>query len=294
MAQMIEQLRKDDLTGFLEQVKTQMAGDANAMTSVADELSRHASDMQAASAAQPLAEARQPAQSAPGKGAEAGDPMAQNSQQSSSPPSDGSPSGQEQAAQPSQGKGSQSAMQQASAAMQQAAQKVQQASQAMAAASPQATPEGAQPMVATNPDALASAYDNAASAMMAATPSEASTKARSAANAMAASANQAAMNMGMPLTQAMPSPEGQSAEEGQPGAADNPGQGNPGRRMAVNDGEMPVFLQRLGGWFGKWSLFKGSGDSQVSGQGMDVVKPEYRGLVKQYFEEVSRRGAETE
>ena len=60
------------------------------------------------------------------------------------------------------------------------------------------------------------------------------------------------------------------------------------------EGEMPKMLKMLGLSKADWLRMKGALHSDVAGSDTGGVPEEYRALVQKYFEEVARRGAESE
>jgi hypothetical protein len=176
-------------------------------------------------------------------------------------------------------------------AMQQAAQAMQQAAQAMAGTG--RIPDDAALMAPMNPGLMADAYEHAAAAAMTPVASSAAVQAMASANAMASVMSEVAVSMGMLSPQAISRsgpPGGPSGSA--PGVLQPSSGGSGGGFQGRVRGDSFSDRAELGGWFGRWSRPSGDVDSRVADPVMENVKPDYRDLVKQYFEEVSRRGTQ--
>ncbi|YCM44869.1 hypothetical protein V2O64_02405 [Verrucomicrobiaceae bacterium 227] len=173
---------------------------------------------------------------------------------------------------------------QARAALEQAAQNL--AKQAMAAAE---QPSNDRKAPAPG-EQLAEAFQQSAEAASAGDSQQAAQSSQAAAEALRQAANQAQSSMkqggkpGQPMAQA---PPGQKGQPQQPG-------GEPGdepdnkMRQAQGDQGVPPELAKLGISAGDWEKIQATLKSEISGSAGSVVPDDYRGLVKQYFEQVSK------
>ena len=169
---------------------------------------------------------------------------------------------------------------QAQEALEQAAQNL--AQQALAAAE-QAANQNKAP---TPGKPLAEAFQQSAEAASAEGSQEAAESAQAAADALqqAASQAKASMKQGGKPGQPMP-PE----QKGQPQPGQEPGDEPDNKmRQAQGDQGVPPELAKLGISASDWEKIQATLKSELSGSSGSVVPDDYRGLVKQYFEQVSK------
>ncbi len=172
---------------------------------------------------------------------------------------------------------------QAQAALEQAAQNL--AQQAAAAAEQSANGNKAP----TPGEPLAEAFQKSAEAASAQDSQEAAQSAQAAADALQQAASQAKSAMkqgnqpGQKMAQAPPGQKGQPQPGQEPG--DDP---DNKMRQAQADQGVPPELAKLGISAGDWEKIQATLKSELSGSSGTVVPDDYRGLVKQYFEQVSK------
>ncbi|MGB0993234.1 MAG: hypothetical protein ACPG32_12300, partial [Akkermansiaceae bacterium] len=142
---------------------------------------------------------------------------------------------------------------------------------------------------------LADAHQKAADAAQAKSPAEAADKAQKAADALDQLAQQAMQNMkdglqsGRPGQQPGQKPGDQPGEKPGNEPSEKPGN-NPDEkdRMAQADPGVPPELAKLGISAKDWEKLKEMMRSDTAGSGSVNIPEDYRGLVKKYFQEVSR------
>lgn len=138
---------------------------------------------------------------------------------------------------------------------------------------------------------LAEAFEQSAEAANAESGQEAAQSSEAAAQALRQAANQAksAMQSGMKPGQAppQPGPKGPPQPPGQPGQEPGDDPDNQMRQAQADQG-IPPELAKLGISASDWEKIQATLKSEVSGSGGSIVPDDYRGLVKQYFEQVSK------
>ena len=140
---------------------------------------------------------------------------------------------------------------------------------------------------------LAEAFQKAAEAAQADTPAEAAQASKEAAEALSELAQKAMQNMqGGQKPGDKPTEKGM-AQQGQPNEPQpddtKPGEGETPPEATPDPG-VPPELAKLGVSKKDWEKLKEMMRSDVSGAGASGIPEDYRNLVKQYFEEVSREG----
>lgn len=135
-------------------------------------------------------------------------------------------------------------------------------------------------------ESLAEAFQQSAEAASTPSSSQATESSRGAADALRQAAKQAMTNMKQGTSSGQPPAPG-------PNGPPNQG-GEPGKepdaeiRQAQADRGVPPELAKLGISVADWEKIQATLKSEVSGSGGSVVPDDYRGLVKQYFEQVSK------
>ena len=269
----MEALAKGDLQKAMTEMEKGLAEEAHELAQEMGEMKDEAADLNAPpEAAKEAGNAEQQMERGEGKAKEAAEHLPKSQEQA-----------QAQAATQAETEAAQ-AMRQAAEMMNHMADQFAQAEKAMAN---ELAAETEPPMM--NPAEMTDAYKQAMHAAHAGKPHQASTAAHAAAENLQQMAQQASRQLGMPLSKAKsmamsnkpPTPPGMVADP----------QG--GRKGPVPEGEMPKIFEILGIARADWLRMKGELRSDAAG-GADANAPaEYRDLVKKYFEEVARQGADT-
>ncbi|MDB2430650.1 hypothetical protein N9W62_10810, partial [Akkermansiaceae bacterium] len=138
---------------------------------------------------------------------------------------------------------------------------------------------------------LAEAFDQSAEAAQAGDAQQAAESAQAAAEALAQAAQQARSAMsqngqpGQPMDGQAGKGKGKGKGEPGEGEGDDPEEGD---RQAQGDKGIPPHLAKLGITTKDWEKIRATLKTDVSGAAGEVVPEDYRGLVKQYFEQVSK------
>ncbi|MDA7888020.1 hypothetical protein N9A86_01380 [Akkermansiaceae bacterium] len=138
---------------------------------------------------------------------------------------------------------------------------------------------------------LAEAFQQSAEAAQASSAQEASKSAQAAAQALAQAAQQARSAMsqngqpGQPMDGQAQNQQGKGKGKPGEGEGDEPQEG---ARQAQGDKGIPPHLAKLGITSKDWEKIRATLKTDVSGSAGEVVPEDYRGLVKQYFEQVSK------
>jgi len=172
---------------------------------------------------------------------------------------------------------------QAQEALEQAAQNL--AQQAMAAAEQPAN----QNKAPTQGESLAEAFQQSAEAASAQDSQQAAESAQAAAEALQQAASQAKASMKQGGKPGQAKPQGPPGQKGPPQPGEEPGD-DPDNKMRQGQGDegVPPELAKLGISASDWEKIQATLESELSGSGGSVVPDDYRGLVKQYFEQVSK------
>jgi len=172
---------------------------------------------------------------------------------------------------------------QAQEALEHAAQNL--AQQAMAAAGQPAN----QNKAPTPGEQLAEAFQQSAEAASAQDSQQAAQSAQAAAEALQQAASQAKASMKQGGKPGQPMPQAPPGQKGQPQPGQEPGNDPDNKmRQAQGDQGVPPELAKLGISAGDWEKIQATLKSELSGSSGSVVPDDYRGLVKQYFEQVSK------
>jgi hypothetical protein len=137
-------------------------------------------------------------------------------------------------------------------------------------------------------DAMAEALQKSAEAASSQDAQNAASKAQAAADALGQAAREARSNMkqGTKPGDAM----AQANEPGEPGKGNQPGEETKeGMRQAQGDQGVPPELAKLGISATDWEKIQATMKTDVSGSRRAVIPEDYRGLVKKYFEQVSKK-----
>ena len=135
---------------------------------------------------------------------------------------------------------------------------------------------------------MAEALQQSAQAANAGESQEAAASSQAAAEALRQAANEAMSNM----KQGGKPGEGmaQANDPGQPGEGAQPGEETKeGMRQDQGDLGVPVELAKLGISASDWEKIQATLQTDVSGSRRAVIPEDYRGLVKKYFEQVSKK-----
>jgi len=138
---------------------------------------------------------------------------------------------------------------------------------------------------------LAEAFEQSSEAAQASDSQQAAESAQAAAEALAQAAQQARSAMaqngqpGQPMDGQAQNEQGKGKGQPGEGQGDDPQEGD---RQAQGDKGIPPHLAKLGITTSDWEKIRATLKTDVSGSGGEVVPEDYRGLVKQYFEQVSK------
>ena len=177
--------------------------------------------------------------------------------------------------------------QQASEDFAQTQEALEQAAASLAQQAKAAGDQQSNPNKASAPgDKLAEAFDQSAEAANASQSQQAAQSSKAAAEALRQAADQAMASMKQGSQPGQPKPGG---PKGQPQPGNEPGDDpDDSLRLAQANQGVPPELAKLGINASDWEKIQATLKSELSGSGGSVVPDDYRGLVKKYFEQVSK------